>query len=388
MKTNLILLILALAAPFLMMTCPGASQSYFTQVNTMAAAGMLPDVGYVDALRAPEYIRRGLLTPITVPDSVRGDLIPGLLDHFTRNGKVYALPHDYQTAVLLINPDLFKKYGARSPASWDEFVKAAHVVQDGERNAGNTDFTAVGLTAALWNWLPFLFQAEGSLLNPSGAQLTLNSPQALNALNWYVGLVTKEKVARVVAGEWPDLGAYGGDPGVLRLFAQGKVAMIVGGPRMYHMLKNWQGQHPPVEAVELPAGPNGKRATFATVRGYAIMGAPPQRRDAAYKLLDFATGPEGEQFWLGSPETPPDYVPARRSLQEPWLKQHPDTQAFVNSAAYMRTYQPATASSAALADLDRLAADQIGQVLGSKISPQQALNAIQNEGSRILAASQ
>jgi len=65
----------------------------------------------------------------------------GLLNAFTVEGRLVALPYSMETAVLFYRTDLLVKYGyKRPPQTWDELGSMAKVIQAGERRAGKADF--------------------------------------------------------------------------------------------------------------------------------------------------------------------------------------------------------------------------------------------------------
>lgn len=376
MKLRRILLTPLVILPFLVTGCTWLTRSWphFDLVAEMLAAGEALDVAYIDGVWAPGYINQGWLNPI--PDElVEDDFYPQLREYFQRAGQTYALPHNFQTVQLLVNSEMLEEAGLEPPTTWDELQEAAQALTNYDE-----DVYGIGLTTALWNFLPVLGQAGGSLLNESGTQLTLDTPEAIDALTFYTDLTVNYEVAYVVGGEWPTLGEY---DEMLELFSQGKIAMFFAGPNIYKILKD-QGM--PVQVVECPAGPAGK-ATVAHVRGYGLF-SEADPGDPALDLLRFATSQEGMKFWIGDSEAPPDYMPARQSLRGEWLEAHPDTEPFMVGVTYIRSYQPATASLETIAEFDQLAAEVIDQALHGEISAEEALGILQEKGTALLEQEQ
>ena len=65
----------------------------------------------------------------------------GLLNAFTANGRLVALPEFVENPVLYYRTDLLKKYGySQPPRTWDELGRMAKVIQDGERKSGASNF--------------------------------------------------------------------------------------------------------------------------------------------------------------------------------------------------------------------------------------------------------
>ena len=69
------------------------------------------------------------------------DFAPGLLDSYTVQGRLLALPMFVDVGVLYYRADLLEKYGfRRPPRTWDELEMMAARIQQGERRKGNKDF--------------------------------------------------------------------------------------------------------------------------------------------------------------------------------------------------------------------------------------------------------
>jgi multiple sugar transport system substrate-binding protein len=115
-------------------------------------------------------------------------------------------------------------------------------------------------------------------------------------------------------------------------FGLGKAAMVVEG--------NWlQGtmaqEYPDVNwaVAELPAGPV-EQATYAFTVCYAVGNESPNP-DASWAAIDFLTGPEGAAAWTAEFNV----MPARASLREGWLADHPELEPFLNGAEYAHPWQ-------------------------------------------------
>jgi ABC-type glycerol-3-phosphate transport system substrate-binding protein len=271
---------------------------------------------------------------------------------------------------LLINEELFDDHEVEPPTTWDELADVGRRIQDAEREAGNVEFSALGLTAGIWNFLPFLYQAGGSLLHADGAP-ALDTDEAKAAFSFYTGLV-REELAFVAHGqEHPYWGTYGGDSVVAR-FVQGQIAMCFGGHGVYCSLRH---DGAPVKAIEpLKKSAGSSRKTVALVRGYALFGgAEKPARPEAMDFLRFLTSRRAMELWIGNSETPPEYMPARESLREDWLEVHPDTEAFVNSVGYLAEHRVSLVSWTKVQGLDQRSANIIGAALQPETSEEQAL---------------
>lgn len=368
---SLKLLVVILFIPLVAGRCEYLSQPYFNRLATRIEAGEPPGVAYMDVLRTPEYIREGRLMPLDnlIGEDDWADFHSPLLEYFQRDGQMYVCPRDFQTVALLVNMDLLEEAGLQPPTTWDELYDAAAKLTE------TTGGFGVGLTSNLWNWLPFLFQAGGSLLDESGTEMTLLTEEAHKALTFYVDLHLAG-YAFLPEGElWLPIQ---GREQLLQAFAQGDVAMILGANDFYALLQK-QAPDMNLQVVELPAGPAGK-ATIAYVVGYGLLSESGTGAGPALDLLRLTCAPEGMKIWSQSPI----YMPTRQSLQDEWMAMHPEAVAFMAGVDYLHSYQPATASFKAIEEFDRQATSHIAAAMRGEISVEDALESLQAEGTAML----
>jgi multiple sugar transport system substrate-binding protein len=294
---------------------------YDTKLQTAIAGGTPPDVFYLDSFRVPDLVDAGAVAPIgdqlTDPD----DFYPNLRDAFTIDGTFYCPPKDFGTLALQYNTALFEAAGVEPPTAdwtWDDLRSAAEALTDQEAGV-----YGLVLPSDFARWIVFLYQAGGSVTNEDFTSMTINSPEALEALNFYVSLVRDG-----FAAQPSDLDS--GWPG--EAFGKGRAAMTIEGNWIVPFL---QDQFPDLQygISELPAGPAG-RATMAFTVCYAVP-ANAANPEASLRLVDYLTGPEGMKAWtdLGLA------MPTRASLREGWLEQFPNLEPFLNGADYAYKWQ-------------------------------------------------
>jgi len=292
---------------------------YMQKLQTELASNTAPDIFYLDSMPAPQLMSSGVLEPLD--DYIKkynvdvNDFEPALLSAFQWEGKTYGLPKDFNTLALFYNKDMFKAAGINEPPkTWEELRDVAKkLTKDGVKG--------LVLSADLARFDAFINQNGGSVYQDG--KVTLNLPQNAQALDFYVGLITKDKVADTPQnmGE-----GWNGDA-----FAAKKAAMAIEGGWMIPFLKE---KAPDLNygIVELPAGK--QKSTMAFTVAY-VMNKNSQHKDEAFKLIEFLTGKEGQQFVVDSGLA----LPSRKSMQEGFKEKYPERAAFVDGASYAVPWQ-------------------------------------------------
>ncbi|WP_029688014.1 ABC transporter substrate-binding protein [Thermoanaerobacter sp. A7A] len=292
---------------------------YMQKLQAELASNTAPDIFYLDSMPAPQLMSSGVLEPLD--DYIKkynvdvNDFEPALLSAFQWDGKTYGLPKDFNTLALFYNKDMFKAAGINEPPkTWEELRDVAKkLTKDGVKG--------LVLSADLARFDAFINQNGGSVYQDG--KVTLNLPENAQALDFYVGLITKDKVADTPQnmGE-----GWNGDA-----FAAKKAAMAIEGGWMIPFLKE---KAPDLNygIAELPAGK--QKSTMAFTVAY-VMNKNSKHKDEAFKLIEFLTGKEGQQFVVDSGLA----LPSRKSMQEGFKEKYPERAAFVDGASYAVPWQ-------------------------------------------------
>jgi multiple sugar transport system substrate-binding protein len=216
---------------------------------------------------------------------------------------------------------MFDAAGLEYPTAdwtWEDLESAAAAL-----TAEDKSVYGMSVTPDMARWLAFLYQAGGTVYNEDATEMTINSPEAKEALDFYVGLVQQGYAAEpsTLSTGWPG-----------EAFGQAKAAMVVEGNWIMPFMKD---QFPDVKfgVSELPQGPAGK-ATMAFTVCYAAP-ASGKHLEQSWDLINALTGPEGMGAWTGLGLA----MPTRPSLQEAWAGQYPEQQAFLNGSDYSHPWQ-------------------------------------------------
>jgi len=151
---------------------------------------------------------------------------------------------------------------------------------------------------------PFVAQHGGTVINPDGTfSGALNSPATVEAMSFYVGLFSKDKVAPVE--RIPDM------------FQNKKVALYMANP---FVLRDIQARFP---NLKIGVTPTPKDKTNAVQSGGYHIGIPKTGKnpELASKVVKWFTSVDGAKTWIDKT----GYMPARKSTRAalPWLNDAP-----------------------------------------------------------------
>lgn len=166
-----------------------------TTFQKAAAGGEGPDVTEVGNSDVQSHIEQGSLADIT--DEFKGwadgkTLNKTALENDGANGKTYAVPWYGGVRGIWYRTDWFQELNIQQPKSWADLVAAAKKIQDAKKVPG------IGAPTDQTNaLLSFIWGNGGEVATKDGGKWAgkLDQPQAVEAVNFYAGLVTKEKVA-------------------------------------------------------------------------------------------------------------------------------------------------------------------------------------------------
>ncbi len=330
---------------------------YDTSLAKALASNSAPDIFYVDSFKFLDLVAAGAIAPIGDKLTNTADLIPALKDVFTTDGKFYCPPKDYSTLALQVNTDMLAAAGVKPPTTWDELLAATKKL--------STDKVA-GLIVPTdpARWLAFLYQAGGSVTNADNTKITINSPEALQALKYYKSLYDAgAKLAADVGAGWPG-----------EAFEKGQAAMVFEGNWILGDIKD-KAPNLKYQSVELPAGPKGKASMVFTVC-YGIS-AKSANLEGATKFLDYLVGPEAMTKFT----TDLGVLPSRNSVRDAYLKVFPERAVYITAAEYAHRWGFVPGFNAVT---DKIS-EQIGSVFKGDQTPEDALKEIEKVGNEVLA---
>jgi multiple sugar transport system substrate-binding protein len=253
---------------------------YRAEMITRFGAGNAPDLFYVNAEYAQDWINAGFLLPLDDYIAAQGfdtsAFFPEYLDIFTgEDGQIYGLPKDGNTIALAYNTDLVPT----PPTTLDELVTMATDLKDSGAVA-----TPMCLSPALDRGLGFIYAQGGELLTEDGTAEAISTPESTAAVQWYMDLFANELGAPPPTGSWcgQELGA-------------GNVAMAFEGGWLVGFM-NETFPDTPYAFAEMPVGSIGEPVTLSYTAAYGI-GVDSANPDQAWATMQWLTGPEGMEAW-------------------------------------------------------------------------------------------
>lgn len=174
----------------------GSYAQTFERFQVNYAAGTAPNIIMLEQARTQALASDGAVLALT--SFIEGeygidldDLYPGLLDFVTFDDEVYALPYNVSTLVNYINMDLVEEAGLPSapPKTWDEYAEYAIRIARDPEGDGSNSVLGMDLYSMGWQFENWLGQNGARVLSEDGRQFTLNSPEAIEAMEYLQDLI-------------------------------------------------------------------------------------------------------------------------------------------------------------------------------------------------------
>ena len=326
-----------------------AWEQYWQNLTTQLAAGEAPDVWTNQGSYYPQFVSSGQILdiqPYVTADKI--DLAQyqsGLADLFTKDGKRYGLPKDWDTIALVYNTDQLEAQDITAAdlkdLSWNptdggtfEKVIARATVDTSGRNGLDPAFdkTKIKTYGYLPEWADGaqgqngwgIFAAGTGFTyldkNPWGTQYKYDDPRLAQTIDWFKSLVAK--------GYSPPLNKSSTLSRDALLNA-GKGAITTAGS---WMINSYLGDAAKADFAfaPLPAGPQGRKTPINGLSDAIWAGT--EHKDQAWKWVRFLASPDCQNS-VGDAGV---VFPAITSASEKALAAHQgkkrDVQAFVDEA--------------------------------------------------------
>src|SRR6516165_8134797 len=243
------------------------------------------DLVYLGLYEAPIFAKRGWLRPIeNVPDSYDlEDVFKSIRDGLSYNGKLYALPFNAESSMLMYRKDLFDAKGLTMPEqpTYDDIAKFAAALTD--KSKGIYGITLRGKPG----WGENMAFVD-TLLNTFGAtwfdmnwKPTIDTPEWKKAITFYVNLMKKDG---------PPGASSNGFNENLTLFGGGRAAMWIdatsGAGPLFDKSQSQVSDKVAFAQAPIAKTPNGAQWLWSWALALPIKA---KNADAALKFAEWAT---------------------------------------------------------------------------------------------------
>ncbi|HEY7705991.1 MAG TPA: sugar ABC transporter substrate-binding protein [Gaiellaceae bacterium] len=298
-------------------------EDLIARLSTSLAGGSPPDLFLMNYRFYGQFAARDALEPLAgyLEDSEvfeEGDFFPQALAAFKWDGEQTCLPQNISSLVVYYNRDLFEKYGVPPPRDgmhWNELVfKAQQMTRDKNgqtvrgadpdlpaANTAQAEIFGLGIEPSIIRVAPFVWANGGEIVddpdNPT--RMTLDGPEQKQALEAFFQL-------RTLHGVTPSDQEVEAEDDESR-FANGRMAMYMDSRRAVPSLReaadfDW-------DAVSIPFFTEPANVLHSDA--YCMTKAS-ENKDAAWRFVEYALGPEGAEVVARTGRT----VPSLKSVAE------------------------------------------------------------------------
>ena len=255
---------------------------------TSSKAGNPPDLALLTSADVWTAVDEGIILPLQPFIDAEGEgfldrFFPGMLEDSKVAGEFYAIPFQKSTPIFYYNKDMFREAGLDpevAPQNWEELEEYAAKLTTADR---------YGLEVPIDQWLMsiFIMQNGGEINNIEGTETYLDSPEAIEAMEYLLSLVQK--------GYMPAKRLFGDSSSD---FVAGKTAMMYNSTGSLAFVRDSASFDWGVAFL-----PMGKERIVATGGGQFVIsnGTSPARQQAAWDFAKWMTEPEQTAKWsIGS----------------------------------------------------------------------------------------
>jgi multiple sugar transport system substrate-binding protein len=287
---------------------PGQND-YRRRIATDFASGTPADITLINYRRYASFAARNVLEPLG-PYLAKSEIIkesdfyPEAMQPFYWQGTLMCIPQNLSSLVVYYNKKLFDEAGVQYPSddwTWDDFLATAKGLTKDTDGDGTVDQYGLGTEASIFRLAPFVWQNGGDIVdNPeSPMRLTLDSPEASEAVKWFVALQTEHKVV-------PDAVQEAAEDSDSR-FQNGRLGMFLNSRRGVPTYREITGFD--WDVAPLPRGK--ERAGILHADAYCMSRAS-ENKDAVWTFIEYANSGDGQTIVAASGRT----VPSLKAVAE------------------------------------------------------------------------
>jgi multiple sugar transport system substrate-binding protein len=256
---------------------------------TAISAGNPPDCCHMADNWLGEFNGMGALEDLTA--QIKGwkyyaNTVPTAWQCVTEKGQILSFPLALSNDAIFIRTDRVKEYGLKPPTfdwTWDDFLTLAKGFTKPEKNQYGFGLRGGGTWAVLYA-TEFMYGNGAQVLKDG--KVVINSPEAVQAFEWYVELIRNWKVTPPSA----PTDAY---RQIVEGFGRGVTSTYLHNSGSIEEQKKFVGE-PNFATVPIPIGPAKKRASFWFAEAITLFKGA-KNKEGAWKFLTWMM--EDEQHY-------------------------------------------------------------------------------------------
>ncbi|MGX7743069.1 ABC transporter substrate-binding protein [Rhodopseudomonas parapalustris] len=275
-----------------------------------AVTNQLPDVTFQGLNRIRVLVDKNIPAPLdgyiaAEKDFDKQGFHQAMFDIGTASGKVYALPFAISLPIVYVNLDLVKQAGGdvnHLPTTWDGVLDLAKKIK--ALGPDTNGITYAWDITGNWLWQAPVFARGGTMLNADETKVAFGGPEGQFAMRTIARLVTE--------GGMPNLD----QPSMRATFAAGKTGIHITSTSDLKKTTDMIGGKFALKTIAFPdvVKPNGRLPAGGNV--VLITAKDKAKRDAAWQVVKFWTGPKGAAIMA---ETT-GYMPPNKVANDVYLK--------------------------------------------------------------------
>lgn len=237
-----------------------------------------PDLAIIDRRELVDFVKLDAIEPLDsfLGDEFKGRFIDSFLSMAMMDGKIRGLPFTASIRALYYNKDLLGRAGvAEPPRTWDELKTAAEKVSALGGGIYGYGLSGKGIEADVCYY--YVMWGQGVEVIDENGRSGLASDGAIAAAKFYKGLIDKGATEPAVTS-FPR-------EGVENLFKEGKIGMVIAGPRLSKEIRE-TGRGLDYGVAAIPAGPTGARGTYGESDAL-VMFKNSKSKDEAWKFIEY-----------------------------------------------------------------------------------------------------
>ena len=264
------------------------TNSDMQKVIVQSLAGVGPDLFCCyNGFQLSAYVKSGIAWDLTERLSQLGvdavnDCWSASYPTYVYQEKVYGFPTNAAVDAIWSNKQIFEDNSIaipKGPMKWEEFIPLAQKLTVEDENGRMKHF---GFLFSFWQWRNFVLQWGGNMYSDDGTRCTLDSPEAIGAVQFMQDLIYKYHVTPSPVEEAAMATQGGWGSGTITWFGGGRGAMALGGRWWWCILRDYENLK--LGAFECP---HGKYRAFQGYGKSVLINKNSPRREQALDFLRY-----------------------------------------------------------------------------------------------------